>query len=71
MLRRTDEETETLETLSYDEALWRAQEAAEGFENLVKQGTEESYERDESRVEYFVSECMSLLSDRYVITPSE
>ena len=71
MVRRTDEETETLEILSYDDALGRAQEAAEGFEDLFKQGSEESYQRDESRVEYFVSECLSLLADRYIITSSE
>ncbi len=65
-------DTGTLGKLSYEEALARALQAANQLEDLMCQYTTQPYLRDESRVEYFVSECMVLLANRYVITsPAE
>ena len=71
MLLMPNGDTATLEKLPYVEALSRAQEAANQLESLMGQYTTKPYERDESRVEYFVSECMSLLASRYIITSPE
>jgi long-subunit acyl-CoA synthetase (AMP-forming) len=75
MLLRPDPEynnhsrdTGTLEKLSYEEALERAQQAANQLEDLMCQYNTKPYIRDETRVNYFVSECMVLLANRYVIT---
>ncbi len=64
-------DTETLERLSYEEALARAQEAANELENLMECYSAEPYLRDNSRIDYFVSQCMLLLANRYVITSPE
>ncbi len=61
-------DTATMEKLPYEEALGRARESANQLEGLMQMYTTKPYERDESRVDYFVSECMLLLSIRYVIT---
>ena len=59
---------ETLEILPYEEALARAQQAANRLEDLMCQYNTKPYIRDETRINYFVSECMVLLANRYVIT---
>jgi hypothetical protein len=61
-------DTETLEKLPYEEALARAEQAANHLESLMERYTTRPYQRDESRVKYFVSQCMLLLANRYVIT---
>jgi hypothetical protein len=77
MLLRPDPEynnsrdIETLEKLSYDEALERAQQAANQLESLMGTYFTKPYQRDESRIGYFVSQCMLLLANRYVITSPE
>ncbi len=44
-----------------------AQELAERLERLMGEFTDVPYTRDEGRYEYFVSRCLSLFEQRYVI----
>ncbi len=57
--------------LHFKEAEQIAQELAERLEQLMGQFTSEPYKRDETRYNYLVTQCLSLLARRFVIEGPE